>query len=158
MLNPYMPAWNSSLKPVLTPMTDITTACGSVMVHFRMLKATTKHKGFGIPPRQDPRLLRSHKRRWDGGAKVSRSSDRIHPPPDNDVGRSKERLRLLVFKIKIFKDSLCSVFRLLKIFPSFLLEVVISPVQDAVLAVNSLTWALLNSLDRVGGVHSGNNI
>ena len=113
MLNPYTPAWNSSLKQVLTPMTDITTACGSVMVRFRMLKATTKHKGFGIPPRQDPRRLRSHNRRWDGGAKVSRSSDRIYPPPYNDVGRSNEGLRLLVFKIKIFKDSLCSVFRLL---------------------------------------------
>ena len=43
-------------------------------------------------------------------------------------------------------------------FHSFLLEVVISPAQDAVLAVNSLTWALANSLDRVGGIHSGNNI
>ena len=115
MLTPYLPAWNSSLKPVPTPMTDITTACGSVMVHFRMLKVTTKHKGFGIRPRQDPRRLRSHNRRWDGGAKVSRSSDRIYPRSDSDVGRSNEVLRVPVFKIKIFKDSLCSIFRLLKI-------------------------------------------
>ena len=110
---PYLARWNSSRKPARILTIDITTACGWVMGRLKMSIATTKHRGFGTRPRQDPRRLRSHNRRWDGGAKVSRSSDRIYPCPDSDVGRSNEVLRLLVFKIKIFKDSLCSVFRLL---------------------------------------------